>query len=70
MVSDAHEGLGAACKAVFSGSPWQQCQCHLQQNAQAYGPRQELNAEVPDDLRAILTAPSRAYADTLFTCTV
>ena len=70
VVSDAHEGLGAARKAVFGGSPWQRCHFHLQQNAQAYVPRQELKAEVAADIRAILTAPSRADADALLARTV
>lgn len=70
VVSDAHEGLGAARTAVFGGSPWQRCHFHLQQNAQAYVPRQELKAEVAADIRAILTAPSRADADALLARTV
>jgi len=44
IVSDAHEGLQAARRVVFGGAPWQRCQFHLQQNAQAYAPRQELKA--------------------------
>jgi Transposase and inactivated derivatives len=44
IVSDAHEGLQAARRAVFGGAPWQRCQFHLQQNVQAYAPQQELKA--------------------------
>jgi putative transposase len=33
---DAHAGLEAPRKTVFASIPWQQCQFHLQQNAQAY----------------------------------
>lgn len=33
IVSDAHEGLAAARKAVFPSVPWQRCQFHLQQNS-------------------------------------
>jgi transposase-like protein len=33
IVSDAHEGLKAARRAVFPSVPWQRCQFHLQQNA-------------------------------------
>ena len=36
IISDAHVGLLAARKAVFSGIPWQRCQFHLQQNASQY----------------------------------
>lgn len=70
IVSDAHEGLGAARRAVFGGVPWQRCQFHLQQNAQAYVTRQELKAEVAADIRAIFNAPNRAEADTLLSKTV
>jgi transposase-like protein len=65
IVSDAHEGLGAARRAVLGGVPWQRCQFHLQQNAQAYVPRQELKAQVAADIRAVFNAPTRAEADTL-----
>lgn len=37
--SDAHSGLKAALRATFSATPWQRCQFHLQQNAQAYAPK-------------------------------
>lgn len=70
VVSDAHEGLQAARKAVFGGVAWQRCQFHLQQNAQAYVPRQDLKPEVAADIRAIFTAPSRMEADALLVRTV
>ena len=35
IVSDAHPGMAAARQAVFPDVPWQRCQFHLQQNAQA-----------------------------------
>jgi putative transposase len=70
IVSDAHEGLQAARKAVFGGVPWQRCQFHLQQNASAYVPRQELKAEVAADIRAIFTAPTLSDAQSLLTRTV
>jgi transposase-like protein len=38
VISDAHEGLGAARRAVLESVPWQRCQFHLQQNAGAYVP--------------------------------
>ena len=70
IVSDAHEGLAAARKAVLGGVPWQRCQFHLQQNAQAYVPRQELRAAVAADIRAIFNAPNRAEAEALLAKTV
>ena len=57
IVSDAHAGLGAARTAVFPSVPWQRCQFHLQQNAQAYVPRLDLRSKVAADIRAIFLCP-------------
>lgn len=65
IVSDAHMGLQAARKAVFGGVPWQRCQFHLQHNASAYVPRQELKREVAAEIRAIFNAPNRPAAEAL-----
>jgi len=65
VTSDSHEGLKAARQAVLGAVPWQRCQFHLQQNASAYVPRQEMKAQVAADLRAVFAAPSRTEADTL-----
>lgn len=62
IISDAHPGLNAARKAVFGGLPWQRCQFHFQQNAQAYLPKKEMQAEAAADLRAIFNAPNREQA--------
>jgi putative transposase len=62
ITSDAHDGLAAARKAVFGGVPWQRCQFHLQQNAQAYVPRQEMKEEVAQDIRAVFNASSLEQA--------
>lgn len=70
VVSDAHAGLQAARKAVLGGVLWQRCQFHLQQNAQAFVPRQELKGEVAADIRAIFTAPTRIAAEALLAQTV
>jgi putative transposase len=63
IVSDDHAGLKAARQAVFGGVPWQRCQYHLQQNAQAYVPRKELQAEVAADIRMVFNAPDRPTAN-------
>jgi len=63
IVSDDHSGLKAARQAVFGGLPWQRCQFHLQQNAQAYVPRKELQSEVAADIRTIFNAPDRVKAE-------
>lgn len=70
IISDAHLGLQAARKAVFGGVPWQRCQFHLQQNAQAYVPRHDMKAEVAADIRAVFNAPNRTEAEALLLRTV
>lgn len=63
ITSDDHAGLRAARVAVFGGIPWQRCQFHLQQNAQAYIPRKEMQSEVAADIRMIFDAPDRSTAE-------
>lgn len=63
FISDAHEGLKAARKAVFPSIPWQRCQFHLQQNAQAYVPNREMRKSVAADIRNIFTATNEAEAN-------
>jgi len=70
IISDAHSGLRAARQAVFGGVPWQRCQFHLQQNAQAYVPRKSMLGEVHDDIRTIFDAPDRATAEAWLAKTV
>jgi len=62
IVSDDHAGMKAARKAVFTGVPWQRCQFHLQQNAQAYVPRVGMRREVAEDIRSMFNAPDRETA--------
>jgi transposase-like protein len=63
VTSDAHEGLKAALRAAFNASPWQRCQCHLQQNAQAYVPKIQMRESVAADIRTLFNADSRALAE-------
>lgn len=65
IISDAHNGLKAARKAVFPGIPWQRCQFHLQQNAQTYVTRRSKKREVANVIKSILTAPDDATAKQL-----
>jgi putative transposase len=65
IISDDHEGLGAARRAVFGSVPWQRCQFHLQQNAGAYLPKQQMRLEVAADIRSIFNAPDRKTAEDL-----
>lgn len=62
IVSDAHAGLAAARCAVFPSVPWQRCQFHLQQNAQAYVTRLDLRAAIASDIRSIFNCPDLACA--------
>lgn len=63
VTSDAHEGLKAALKAVFNATPWQRCQFHLQQNAQAYVPKVDMRESVAADIRTVFNADKRENAD-------
>jgi transposase-like protein len=63
IVSDDHCGLAAARQAVFGAVPWQRCQFHLQQNAQAYVPRLEQRTEVARAIRGVFECPSRLAAE-------
>ena len=56
ITSDDHCGLKAARQAVFGSIPWQRCQFHLQQNASAYVPKQEMKREVAAAIRSIFNA--------------
>ncbi len=53
LVSDDHAGLRMARAAVFPSIPWQRCQFHLQQNAQAHVPRLDQRASVAEAVRGI-----------------
>ncbi|MAT44652.1 MAG: IS256 family transposase, partial [Anaerolineaceae bacterium] len=70
IISDDHAGLKAARKAVFGGIPWQRCQFHLQQNAQAYVPRKDMQEEVANDIRTIFNAPDRYKAESYLKDTI
>jgi transposase-like protein len=63
IVSDDHAGLGAARTAVFPSVPWQRCQFHLQQNAQAYIPRLDQRATVAEAIRSVFNSPDRPAAE-------
>ncbi len=65
VISDDHEGLGAARRAVFGSIPWQRCQFHLQQNVGAYLPKQHMRLEVAADIRSMFNAPDRKTAEEL-----
>jgi len=63
VISDDHEGLGAARRAVFGSIPWQRCQFHLQQNAGAYLPKQNMRLEVAAEIRSMFNAANKTRAE-------
>ena len=63
IVSDDHPGMAAARQAVFGAVPWQRCQFHLQQNAQAYVPRLDQRAQVARDIRSVFECATRLAAE-------
>lgn len=65
LTSDAHSGLKAALKAVFPSVPWQRCQFHLQQNAQAYVTKKSKKIEVAESIRAMFNAENLTEAQRL-----
>lgn len=56
IVSDAHPGLKCALNKVYPSVPWQRCQFHIQQNAQAYVPKKSMKSEVASVIRAMFNA--------------
>ncbi|MCG3187992.1 MAG: IS256 family transposase IS406 [Rhodocyclaceae bacterium] len=65
IVSDDHAGLKAARRATLPSVPWQRCQFHLQQNAQAYVTRLDLRKPLAQRIRSIFNAPDKAEAERL-----
>lgn len=63
VISDDHEGLGAARRAILGSVAWQRCHFHLQQNAGAYVPKQAMRMEVAADIRSMFNAPDRRTAE-------
>jgi transposase-like protein len=63
IVSDDHAGLRAARAAVFHAVPWQRCQFHLQQNAQAYVPSLDQRAVVAEAIRSVFLSATRPAAE-------
>ena len=62
VTSDAHEGLKAALRATLPSTPWQRCQFHLQQNAQAYVPQIAMRIQVAADIRSIFNSQDLPHA--------
>ena len=65
ITGDDCSGLKTAMRAVFTGVPWIRCHVHLQRNAFAYIPKNEMKEDVARKISGILTAPDRAEAERL-----
>ncbi len=63
IVSDDHAGLKAARRATLPSVPWQRCQFHLQQNAQAYVARLDQRQAVAQRIKAIFNASDKTEAE-------
>jgi transposase-like protein len=70
FTSDKHEGLKSGLRTVFPSVPWQRCQFHLQQNAQAYVPRFDMKAKVASDIRHVFNTPEFSEAQRLLQITI
>ena len=63
IVSDDHQGLKKARKAVFPSVIWQRCQFHYQQNVVHHVPKVALRKEIASAIRAIFNASDRDDAE-------
>ena len=65
VVSDDHVGRRAARRAVLPSIPWQRCQFHLAQNAQAHAHNRAQAREMGQAIRDIFNCPSLADAEAM-----
>lgn len=61
VISDAHEGLKAAVRAVFAGTSWQRCRVHFVRNVLAHIPKGD-KAMMAAAVRTIFAQPNRTAA--------
>jgi putative transposase len=61
VISDAHEGLKDALRAVLQGASWQRCRVHFIRNALAYVPRSAAPM-VAATIRTVFVQPDAAGA--------
>ena len=62
IISDDHTGLKSARQSTFPSVPWQRCQFHLCQNAQAYAPKKSMKVEIAEAMREIFNSPTLEMA--------
>jgi transposase-like protein len=61
VISDAHEGLKDAIRAVLQGAGWQRCRVHFVRNALAYVPKSAAQM-VAATIRTVFVQPDEASA--------
>jgi putative transposase len=61
VISDAHEGLKDAMRAVLQGAGWQRCRVHFMRNALAYVPKAAAQM-VAATIRTVFVQPDEASA--------
>ncbi len=61
VISDAHEGLKDAIRAVLQGASWQRCRVHFVRNALAYVPKSAAQM-VAATIRTVFVQPDEAGA--------
>jgi len=63
IVSDDHQGLKNARKAMFPSVIWQRCQFHYQQNVTHHVPKVAMRKEIAAGIRTIFNAADRDDAE-------
>ena len=58
ITSDDHPGLKKAASSIFTSVPWQRCQFHMAQNAQAYAPKKTMKLDIGQAVRNIFNSPT------------
>lgn len=58
ITSDDHKGLRQAIQHAFPSVPWQRCQFHFAQNAQAFANKKEQRKVIAQDIRDIFNSPT------------
>jgi transposase-like protein len=64
--AQARTGHANGLRATLNASPWQRCQFHLQQNAQAYVPSLAMRAGVARDIRSAFDSSGFPSAEARF----
>lgn len=63
FTGDYHAGLRAALRTVFPSVPFQRCQFHMMQNAQAYAPKKLMRSDLVEAMRSVFDCSSQAAVD-------